>query len=98
MKERKDWSLNGCIWINRNNKPAINNTTDNYLSYNDTSDLLIPIEFKKHLRKLGKLQQKLCKQPSSPQLKKIEREHHHIECVEQLEDNDMFDHKQYCES
>lgn len=54
MKEKKDWSLNGCLWIKKEDVIAKDSHSKQYLSNYDISDELIPREFKKHWHKVPK--------------------------------------------
>ncbi len=64
LNPKKDWSLNGCLWLNQDNTPRINkDKLEKYISDNDIEDISLPREFIRHWKKEPQ-------QHSSPMVKK----------------------------
>lgn len=64
LNSRRDWSLNGCLWLSQDNTPKLPaENLDKYIWNNNITDEMLPKEFTRHLKKD-------VQQTSSPMVKK----------------------------
>lgn len=101
LKEKKDWSLNGCLWLPKDTT-VLKNNKNPLLNSTEISEEMIPREFKRHLKKVPYPKDTLIKKPKSPQIKRPLQDSPPREKVELninfLEDMEVIKQKQYSES
>lgn len=98
MGDTSDWSLNGCLWIGQDNteKPQV---YKGYLSSKDVTDLHIPDDFTKHIKKhhISSKTPKIKKITESIRVEKPGIASEEKEMIKEMR-HLSFEEKQYCES